>query len=263
MSFPEWRWRLSVPDDENRRSMADGFSSLPETIPRPTENLKEVVKENDKEVAVTYEKQVSRDAADPEAIDDEGDKQVAPFIEEGKESLEQLEKPQATPSRKTHSVRRKTICILWTLFILAIALGVGLGVGLGITRRNRAAASASSHTAEQVLIGGSLDPAYYSTTGSFNGSGIALASQSSKNRNGSLDSVIALYFQHWTGEIRYMTMSYPSGTWVGGSADEVVALDAKNGTTLSAVSYLVNGTNLVHLFCACTLSPLTLQTRFR
>ena len=249
MSSPEWRWRLSVPDDEKRRSMADGFSSLPEAIPKPSENLKEV--------AVAYEKQVSRDADDPEAIDDEGDKQVA--IEDGKETSEPLEKAQAKPPRRFYGFRFRTIIICLTVFLLSIALGVGLGVGLGITRHNGATATASSHKPEQVLIGGSLDPAYYSTTGAFNGSGIALAAQSFDTGKGAL----VVYFQHWTGEIRYMQLSDPSNSWIGGSADEVVALDAKNGTSLSVVSYSINGTNSVHLFCACTPSHLSFQMQLR
>ena len=93
---------------------------------------------------------------------------------------------------------------------------------------------------EQVLMGGHLDPAYYSTTGAFNGSGFTLISESSG---------IHLYFQHWTGEIRHMQRSSDGVSWYGGSASDIVAVDAKNGTTLTAVSYAANGTNSWHLFC--------------
>ena len=98
------------------------------------------------------------------------------------------------------------------------------------------------------LIGGALNPAYYSTTGAFNGSGIALASQSFATdlQTGTQGSLV-MYFQHHTGDIRWQQLT--SNGWVGGGVSEVVANDAKNSTPLSAVAYALNGTSTWHIFC--------------
>lgn len=92
-------------------------------------------------------------------------------------------------------------------------------------------------------IGGYLDPAYYSTTGVFNGSGIALASQSFVNEE---QGTMVLYFQHHTGTIRWKQLR--DSDWIGGSQSEIVASDAKNGTPISAVAYALNETSTWHIF---------------
>lgn len=89
-------------------------------------------------------------------------------------------------------------------------------------------------------IGGAINPAYYSRKGAFNGSGIALASQSFE---GSEHGSMVMYFQHHTGTIRWQQLV--GGSWLGGSQSEVVAYDAKNATPLSAVAYAMNGTSTV------------------
>jgi hypothetical protein len=57
-----------------------------------------------------------------------------------------------------------------------------------------------------------------------------------------------MYFQHWTGQIRYKQLS-ASGEWLGGDVSEVVAVGAKNGTPLSAVSYVLEEASTWHVFC--------------
>ena len=79
---------------------------------------------------------------------------------------------------------------------------------------------------------------YLSTTGAFNGSGIALASQSFES--GGFGSVV-MYFQHHTGQIRSAQLDN-NGEWRGGDATEVVATDAKNRTPIAAVAYARNET---------------------
>ncbi|KAL8728501.1 MAG: hypothetical protein Q9181_005320 [Wetmoreana brouardii] len=83
-----------------------------------------------------------------------------------------------------------------------------------------------------------------STTGAFNGSGIALASQSFAS--GGYGSIV-MYFQHHTGQIRSTQLS-SDGTWHGGDATEIVAVDAKNGTPIAAVAYARNNTAWWHIF---------------
>lgn len=75
----------------------------------------------------------------------------------------------------------------------------------------------------------------------FNGTGIALAGESFDS---GVKSQTVLYFQHWTGQIR-QTVFMEDGTWSGGDVSEIVAVDAKNATPISMVSYSVNGTNTV------------------
>lgn len=93
----------------------------------------------------------------------------------------------------------------------------------------------------EFCVGGSLDAKYYSTKGAFNGSGIALAGESWNNN---VYRLFTLYFQHHSGDIRYM--QYTSDRkWVGGSSSETIASDAKNGSAISAVAYTMNSTSYV------------------
>lgn len=139
--------------------------------------------------------------------------------------------------------------------MIAIALGVGLGVGLGVQNKHKSSSSSPSATtsasggaptsspalSSDYYIGGALNPSYYSKTGAFNGTGLALASQSF----GSGDyGELVLYFQHHTGSVRWQRLT-PDAGWVGGSESEIVASDAKNSTPLSAVAYSLNGTSTV------------------
>ncbi|KAK4502250.1 hypothetical protein PRZ48_005675 [Zasmidium cellare] len=100
----------------------------------------------------------------------------------------------------------------------------------------------------EYLIGGAINPAYYSDDGAFNGSGIALASQSfSRELQDGTQGSLVMYFQHYTGEIRWKQLS-PDGDWQGGDVSAVVASDAKNSTPLSAVSYVSRGVSTWHVF---------------
>ena len=78
-----------------------------------------------------------------------------------------------------------------------------------------------------------------STVGAFNGTGIAVASESfgSEASGNGTYGLFVLYFQHHTGSIRQMQLR-DSG-WEGGGLSNVVvpAGDAKNGTPISVVSY--------------------------
>ena len=89
------------------------------------------------------------------------------------------------------------------------------------------------------VVGGAYDPAYYSKTGAFNGTGIALASV-----NFGVDDSIFVYFQHYTGELRAMVLQ-ANGDW---SDSNTVASDAKNGTPISIVAYVSQEVAQWHLF---------------
>ena len=84
-----------------------------------------------------------------------------------------------------------------------------------------------------------------SSIGAFNGSGIALASESfGSNSYGN----IVMYFQHHTGQIRSTRLG-SDGEWQGGDATDIVAVDAKNATPIAAVAYARNDTSSVSNIC--------------
>jgi len=145
--------------------------------------------------------------------------------------------------RRICGLRRGTfVAVVLLAVIAAIGLGVGLGVGLGMKHSSNDASQAQS-TANQSAyeIGGALNTAYYSTHGAWNGSGIALASESF---DGTTHGELVMYFQHWSGQIRWQELN-DKGQWVGGDITTVVASDAKNSTPLSAVAYALNQTSTV------------------
>lgn len=87
----------------------------------------------------------------------------------------------------------------------------------------------------------SIPQSFLSTVGAFNGSGIALASESfASGGHGS----IVMYFQHHSGQLRSAQLA-SDGTWQGGDVTNVVAIDAKNGTPIAAVAYARNQTAAV------------------
>ena len=57
-----------------------------------------------------------------------------------------------------------------------------------------------------------------------------------------------MYFQHWSGEIRWMRHA-DDGQWTGGDSSTVVARDAKNNTPIAAVSYVWDGVSFWRVFC--------------
>lgn len=93
-------------------------------------------------------------------------------------------------------------------------------------------------------IGGSLDAQYLSKKGVFNGTGIALAGES---WNVGQRRIFTLYFQHHTGDIRFMQYN-TDRKWIGGTRSETVATDAKPGSPISAVAFGVNSTQYFHIF---------------
>ena len=141
-------------------------------------------------------------------------------------------------------LRKKTLLAL-LLLILAVIIALAVGLGVGLSRRNLPGAASPSNSnklgTSDYTIGGALDPSYYSTKGAFNGSGIALASESF---DGGTRGTLVMYFQHWSGQIRWQQLS-DQGEWLGGDISSVVASDAKNSTPLSAVAYALNQTSTV------------------
>jgi hypothetical protein len=94
----------------------------------------------------------------------------------------------------------------------------------------------------QYCIGGALGSSYYTTNGTFNGSGIALAGESWNHEE---RKIMTVYFQHWTGDIRWIQLT-PDGEWIGGGRSEVIVTDAKNATPIAMVAYALNGSAQVN-----------------
>ncbi|MGI4802880.1 MAG: hypothetical protein ACRYG8_54380 [Janthinobacterium lividum] len=144
-------------------------------------------------------------------------------------------------------MRKRTFYMLLVLaLVVIIGLGAGLGAGLGTKhgsdkKSTTTTPATSAPENSNYSIGGALNQSYYSTNGAFNGSGIALASQSF---TGGGYGELTMYYQHHSGQIRYQTLQ-TDGSWIGGTYSEIVAVDAKNSTPLSAVSFVVNGSSQV------------------
>ncbi|KAK3696302.1 hypothetical protein LTR37_018038 [Vermiconidia calcicola] len=137
-----------------------------------------------------------------------------------------------TPSKARLPLKRILTAVA-LIVVLGIALGVGLGLGLRGGRPSQTASSRANLATAKPL----------STRGAFNGSGFAIMSQSTLSNFTSgqtmaepeSQSNLLLFFQHHTGEIRWM--SRPSAEpWRGGSVSEIVATNAKNGTPISALA---------------------------
>jgi hypothetical protein len=163
---------------------------------------------------------------------------------------------QANPELRQRQEKRicgLTAKLFWILLALLILLLVGLAAGLGAGLGTKHTKSPSTSPVPSVSptssspkptftgdpnysIGGVIDPSYYSIKGAFNGSGIAFAGAALK---ATIKGEYTVYYQHYTGDIRYIQLS-SDNEFVGGTSSEVVAANAKNSTPISVVQYVVN-----------------------
>lgn len=208
----------------------------------------------------------------------EGDKEV---INHGEKEVVSSDRPIPSSDEHKRSTHRR-LCglkrsLFWSLLavllllIIALAIGLGLGVGAGGSSGSSnpsLASSVSSSSAptssptpaatEELRNGGRLDESYYSTSGAWNGSGIAHTFQNFAQNFTDTSTVneheIVIYYQHHTGEIRWLRESANvTQAWQPGPAEvAVVASDARNSTPITAAHYDVNGTNHWHVFCTAT-----------
>jgi len=161
-------------------------------------------------------------------------------------------------------LRRRLIWGLLATAVLVLALGLGLGVGLGVETSNESFSTGStnvtsggalptltSRIADTAKIGGVLDESYTSDSGAWNGSGVAQTYQTFAT---TLDGApeehsTVIYYQHHTGEIRWLRLTV-DGKWLRGPPDtEVIAKDAKNSTAIAAMHYDMNEISNWHVFC--------------
>jgi hypothetical protein len=144
-------------------------------------------------------------------------------------------------------MKKRTFFILIGVIIIAI-IGLALGLGLGLGLRKKDSDEDTVHPFcrdnPESCIGGSLNADYLSTKGVFNGTGIALAGES---WNKGQRRIFTLYFQHHTGDIRFMQYT-TERKWIGGGKAQTVAGDAKSASPISAVSFALNETQYFHIF---------------
>lgn len=158
------------------------------------------------------------------------------------DDLEEEEKPRKRPLYK----RWKFILGVVTIIVL-VAIGTALAAVLVNMRKNRSGSSNrigknKSNVDVNKSVGGYINDAYYSKSGAWNGSGIAIAAA-----NTDLNQAIYAFYQDHTGTIQYTLMNAQARWSLVGpvNADSPKAL---NGTPLSAVQHQIGNERIWHLF---------------
>jgi hypothetical protein len=206
------------------RSPASRYTEIIEPILQPSHTLP-----SEKEPAYTTEKEAVYNGAEKEAVYDPDDwKEV--------HQHEVAELPITTTQQKRKICGLSKIwCLSLTALIIILIIAVAVALGATLGRRHSPSPTVNSN----YTIGGALDPEYFSTTGAFNGSGIALASV-----NFGVDASLFIFFQHYSGEIRSMILE-ADGSWVN---TVIVSTNARNGTPISAVAYVNEENANWHIF---------------
>ncbi|KAF2650858.1 hypothetical protein K491DRAFT_720389 [Lophiostoma macrostomum CBS 122681] len=172
------------------------------------------------------------------------------FDEKGEPIPPRRESELPAEKPRTFGIQRRYLLgIIILIWVLLLAIGLGVGLGLGLKKDNNHGPGSGFVDPYCVgnpdyCIGGSLGSNYYTTNGTFNGSGIALATEFWNHQQ---RKIMTVYFQHWSGDIRWIQLT-PQGQWIGGTKTEMIATDAKNATPISVVSYAINGTAQWHVF---------------
>jgi hypothetical protein len=176
-------------------------------------------------------------------------------------SYENVEKQAADSSAQWSSPQQESSkhkflpLLAWSILWITLCLALGLGLGLGLPEEKHESGEMIDPRQPQCrdkpdhCIGGVLDSAFYSRRGAFNGSGVAVRDQPSEDNVDPGQMLMTVYFQHWSGDMRWMQLA-KTGEWIGGSQSEVIATNAKNATPISAVSYVDNGTEYVSYSCS-------------
>ncbi|KAI9810614.1 MAG: hypothetical protein M1827_006176 [Pycnora praestabilis] len=157
--------------------------------------------------------------------------------------------------RDRHSSKKWVWIIALITFI--VVLGVVLGIALGLTvgqhdhSSSRKAASATATTSPSPTSSAQStptndNPTYLSTSGAFNGTGLAILGL---GETGTDAVQLHLYFQHFEGQIRQATLVNLEGSWAGGDdSNIIVASNVLNGTPIATISYAYNGSEIYHVF---------------
>jgi hypothetical protein len=123
------------------------------------------------------------------------------------------------------------------LVLVLIGLVVGLAAGLTVGKKQ------SQKSGQQIV------ESYRSKEGAWNGSGFALTDQG---------YIFHVYFQDYSGDLTWM---YHNMEWYGDD-QYVIATDARNNTLVSAVTYVSNATEFVHVVCTFESLPGRSEERY-
>jgi hypothetical protein len=144
---------------------------------------------------------------------------------------------------------KKRVCGIRTkpfwFIIMPVLLGslilliIGLSVGLTVSRRGDEQMTTS-------VLQGPPEPDSSSkpSIGAMRGTGLAFALDALGSKT---DGTATLYYQHNTGDIRYMQFSDTEG-FHGGTPSETVASDAKEKTPISIVRFITDEEKVFHVF---------------
>lgn len=161
---------------------------------------------------------------------------------------QQHEKPRKRPFYK-----RWLFWLIIVILVILIAVGVALGVVFGTKKKNEVNPNPPNPTGAvggqdnpnvdiQTSVGGYINNNYYSESGAWNGSGIAIAAA-----NSNYDLSIYAFYQDSDGKLQF-TLSNPQGQWNQIGPVNAGAPKALNGTPLSTVAHQVGNELRWHLF---------------
>lgn len=216
---------------------------------------------------------------DMQSVNDIGQGDKVVINQEGNEVVQPDTPPvyqRSSGDRRLCGMRRKVLWISITASVLLSALRVGLGVGLTSQESDGATSTSSDTTAsstldpsampttaEDVRVGGSIDPSYYSKEGAWNGSGVAHFGHRLSEEW--IDGTISdghhsvVYFQNYLGEIQSVHKPFGGASpteqtpWTRDSSElSLVASDARNSTPISGLSFGSNQTSSWDVFCEST-----------
>jgi hypothetical protein len=206
---------------------ASGYTEIIGPIMQPSHTIPA-----EKEPAYTTEKEAIYNGAEKEAVYNPDD-----WKEVHKHEVAEL--PITTPQQKRKICGLPKIWCLGLTALISVIL-IAVAVALGVFFGTRHSHSSSPAIDSNITIGGALDPQFFSTTGAFNGTGVALASF-----NFGVDSSIFVFYQYYNGQIR-LAIQEADGQWTGSTV--IVASGARNATPISAVAYLNNNVAEWHVF---------------
>lgn len=159
-------------------------------------------------------------------------------------------------AQKKPFYKRWLFILLIVGLIIVAAIAIALGVVFG-TKNHSNSSNNNSNTGSgttnvtngdnpnvdiNTSIGGQINNAYYSKSGAWNGSGIAIASA-----NTNADQSIYAFYQDYRGDLQYTLMS-PSGQWDLVGPVNSNSHKALNGTPLSTVYHQLGNKLVWHLF---------------
>lgn len=162
------------------------------------------------------------------------------------EEYEDDEADEKSQQQKRPFYKRWPFVLIAVILVLFVAVGIALGVFFA--RRHSGSGPSTSIGPNKLgvdlntAVGGDVNNAYYSKSGAFNGSGIAIAAA-----NTEYDQSIYAYYQDYQGTIQYALMD-PQAKWSLVGPVNSGSYQALNGTPLSAVQHQLGNKLVWHLF---------------